>query len=845
MAFVTDSHPVLPEITEENASVVMLQNTSQPSRNAGSLPTSFRARDLILFSLLLAVTVGAVTRLQFGGLAVLAYWVIALITFHMPRTIVMLWLRKHVQGMSTPYHWAIHVAGHGWGLLVAFFLWWPGVVAVMGSLLTAMKLLQCIAPIWLNSPVERAMLITGILLISAYAACLPMKMFQRVLLVVAIPYLMIFALLGVLGIYWLARGRAEGFSLLNLAQWQFSDKNIAAYGLALATLLSLAVPNFLAGELKQTGTEERCAAISRFLWGGGLLSVVFLMAGTFGIMVIVPAAKAGGALAPVVAAQIVFGPYAVRPTALLLFVCQPLVSAVAILLYSRLLVVLAQEGHIPAVVGRTNRAGVPVLSIILHTLVTLLLALAIYIAVPLLFGNILAVVKATMKLSDEIYVYLYYIFQAGTSFLLALSVSLLFIAVIGLLLCPGRGPMQGEPPYKRWFTLFAASLGLLSACFAMWMSISHSWLPASLPGSVWLAASVGASIVLATIGWIIGTQLHVQLLQKCRRALTERELHLQRQLCDLKYHQQQLQIELSHFYNEQTVAELTDTITGLPNHRAVMHKIDDLLKIYAHSNTTCAFFLIDLDHFKQINNTWGHHMGDAILCEVAQRLHASLREDDFLGRYGGEEFVVMLTEVDINNALRIASRLLHSIADRPYFQDDAAISVTASIGLTVLPLQKATREDLIEATNRAVLRAKENGRNRVSTGDGLYNLPNKTGLIIHPLTKSVVETLSSMPVHHKTAYNQPLEVRQIVKLAESAASALLQQGKERELVYLATLLSNANLIGIPQIEQGQARVPTVMDMFMQNKRNMIIEAERSLSGSGVTGSIITKDALEI
>src|SRR2546425_9803400 len=105
---------------------------------------------------------------------------------------------------------------------------------------------------------------------------------------------------------------------------------------------------------------------------------------------------------------------------------------------------------------------------------------------------------------------------------------------------------------------------------------------------------------------------------------------------------------------------------------------------------------IDLDHFKWVNDTWGHRAGDAILREIAGRLRATLRLEDFVGRYGGEEFAVVLTDADNKSAHQTAERLRETIADEPctWMAEDTQlavpIAVTGSIGIAVYSLHGVT-----------------------------------------------------------------------------------------------------------------------------------------------------------
>ncbi len=163
---------------------------------------------------------------------------------------------------------------------------------------------------------------------------------------------------------------------------------------------------------------------------------------------------------------------------------------------------------------------------------------------------------------------------------------------------------------------------------------------------------------------------------------------------------------------------ITDPLTGLPNHRAIMDHIDIEIAQCQSTQRNCAIIFVDVDRFKHINDTWGHGAGDAVLYFVGQQLRSCVRQEDYIGRYGGEEFAILLTDIEQNEAFELAERLREAIAVQPYtWQVDknrmVAIPVTASFGLAVYPLDGVTRKELIAQADAAMYVAKHAGRNRV------------------------------------------------------------------------------------------------------------------------------------
>jgi len=124
--------------------------------------------------------------------------------------------------------------------------------------------------------------------------------------------------------------------------------------------------------------------------------------------------------------------------------------------------------------------------------------------------------------------------------------------------------------------------------------------------------------------------------------------------------------------------------------------------------------MVDLDHFKKINDTLGHLAGDKVLSEVGRRLGKAVRETDFIGRYGGEEFVVILPETHASDAAQIAEKMRELIAERPVFFEGRPINITVSIGVAELSNNMTNYEEVFQDADKALYISKENGRNRIT-----------------------------------------------------------------------------------------------------------------------------------
>jgi diguanylate cyclase (GGDEF)-like protein len=186
---------------------------------------------------------------------------------------------------------------------------------------------------------------------------------------------------------------------------------------------------------------------------------------------------------------------------------------------------------------------------------------------------------------------------------------------------------------------------------------------------------------------------------KARLRAGQRILELQEQLVNAR---EQLRIQATH-----------DSLTGLFNRMAILEALDREVTRSHREKKPIAVIMADLDHFKQINDTHGHQVGDAVLQETARRMSASLRAYDSVGRYGGEEFLVVVPGSDLDAAAELAERLRHGVAAEPICVAGAAISPTISLGLAVSTAATCRPEDLLHEADEALYAAKSAGRNRM------------------------------------------------------------------------------------------------------------------------------------
>ena len=155
-----------------------------------------------------------------------------------------------------------------------------------------------------------------------------------------------------------------------------------------------------------------------------------------------------------------------------------------------------------------------------------------------------------------------------------------------------------------------------------------------------------------------------------------------------------------------------DSLTGVLNRRAIRDVLRRELARCRRENQTLGVMLVDVDHFKRINDRYGHGAGDSALVNVVQRISATLRPYDLIGRYGGEEFLVIAPGCDLELTKKLAERILAAVSDEPVDLGNDTVKLTLSLGAT-LGTADSDPEFLVAAADSAMYQAKHNGRNRV------------------------------------------------------------------------------------------------------------------------------------
>jgi diguanylate cyclase (GGDEF)-like protein len=151
-------------------------------------------------------------------------------------------------------------------------------------------------------------------------------------------------------------------------------------------------------------------------------------------------------------------------------------------------------------------------------------------------------------------------------------------------------------------------------------------------------------------------------------------------------------------------------LTGLPNRAQLDFRVEELFSFSTHHNSEIAVMFLDLDHFKDINDSLGHNIGDRLLIEVSKKLQSVLRPEDIIARFGGDEFLFLLPNISNLSASQIAQKLLHVITDT-FSIDEHKLNISGSMGISLFPTDGSDFETLYKNADTAMYRAKKDGRN--------------------------------------------------------------------------------------------------------------------------------------
>ena len=184
-------------------------------------------------------------------------------------------------------------------------------------------------------------------------------------------------------------------------------------------------------------------------------------------------------------------------------------------------------------------------------------------------------------------------------------------------------------------------------------------------------------------------------------------------------HQVGVSLKNARMYRAMEERATTDGLTGLTNHRAFRERLAQIHALAERTGQKFALILTDIDHFKKVNDTYGHDVGDVIIKGLGDILRRAKRNTDAVARFGGEEFVIICEETDARGAMLLAERVREELGKTTFHHGKAAaapggpgINVTCSVGVATFPEAGGTWEELFKAADEALYVSKRGGRNR-------------------------------------------------------------------------------------------------------------------------------------
>lgn len=245
-----------------------------------------------------------------------------------------------------------------------------------------------------------------------------------------------------------------------------------------------------------------------------------------------------------------------------------------------------------------------------------------------------------------------------------------------------------------------------------------------------------------------------------------------------------------------------DALTGSLNRRSFFQKFDHAFSSAVKNHTPLSAFMVDIDHFKRINDNFGHAMGDQVLQKVATTLKNSVRKSDLVCRYGGEEFAILLPKTDIHQAAVIAEGIRAAIENLEF----SNLSITTSLGLSAVCQSSENPQELLEQADQCLYVAKRNGRNRVVRWD---DIPDDVELDVAEVTTSHTndqpEFNSEIPFHAVTALISALAYRdqetanhsrRVADLCVAVGEGIISI-RDSYILEIAGLLHDIGKIGVP------------------------------------------------
>ncbi|HET8840626.1 MAG TPA: diguanylate cyclase, partial [Ktedonobacteraceae bacterium] len=383
---------------------------------------------------------------------------------------------------------------------------------------------------------------------------------------------------------------------------------------------------------------------------------------------------------------------------------------------------------------------------------------------------------------------------------------------------PYRGPSLDEAPSLAAAPLWVMLLPyiLVPSVFVLIISVWHTRADGPLVVGTYCSG-------LLLLLFIFLRQLFS--LQETRRL--NHRLHLAQQA--LREKQEALHAQNAALEQANTrlgMLATTDPLTELPNHRALLTSLTHEQECAQRNQRSYAVLFLDLDHFKEFNDGYGHTAGDVALFEFAQLLGRSMRTTDTVGRWGGEEFVAVLPETEASDALAIAQHLRTTVNQQP-FAVGSGLYLTCTIGLACYPAHGETLDAIVNAADQAMYAAKRLGRNQVRPIDDpavqfVLTRGNCEGSREETTLLGFIEAFCSLIEERDPLLAE--HSRAVACLVQQLAMSMGVSGQEAQMMSLAGQLHDLGKISLPDAIL-QKPAPLTSEEWQQMKRHVCVGAD--------------------
>ncbi len=695
--------------------------TTIPAQTAPSkpdtLPALLRQRDLALLVVLVTIIASDVQGMQFAETAIWCYWLLALVTFQLPSLWIFSWLTRQAPRRVPLYVWILRLVPECWRSVLLFLIWWAGVLIALAILGMCLPWLSAFFPPWFSAFPVQCLAFAILLLLATLLTALPLRFFRLVLWTGGLCYLGAFVFATVVTLLALLSGRTSpGVVLLPPRTALPTPFSWSLFGLALLCLFGLNGPLLLDGEMQ--GAQRFLRGSTGSLWWGGLGAFLFLLCLTFAWIFLDPTLHV--IQTPLLQVILpLLGPQVGSLYRLLLLLGTFGCVLAYLFVFARAFLLAARMGYLPRSLTVLSRWGTPSRAILTQSVLILCTAVLFFVVAPALLRDVLpAGVVNTLGTGDQ-----FSLFTSIAGSLWCVLTALMF--VFACWLCwKKRQHGQGNRRHCLVLSVCCLSGTLTSLTCALapllpgWPALFFSrihWYPLVLLG-------ISSSLALA---WMVCELPRRSALVRARERSVAREKALREQVqqgyARERKLREQLQVsyaEVQRLYRAQEQVARTDPVTGLLNHGAFLEQLEEAIVRAQTEASGFVLCFLDLDHFKAINDTWGHLAGDAVLHEVGKRLREALQPGSVVGRYGGEEFTLLLVGATLTHAYEAGERLRRFVQATPCLWQPTAetrieIGITASIGVVAYGPHGTQSTELLQQADQAMYEAKLAGRNGV------------------------------------------------------------------------------------------------------------------------------------